>query len=132
MGSLTSLQRCSRRIFQLQPTGMTLLRRLSFHLPTLVPSLNTSKYIGIPPPTIQKFILKTPPYHTPTHNQKLQILETLYRKMNKPSLNKINFECSSRAQECLKYYPQQFFLLPPGKFFFCKFPSYLFFLRLFR
>ena len=48
---------------------------------------------------------------------KVQILETLYVKINKPSLNKIDFKYSSHILKCLLHFSCQSFLLPLVNFF---------------
>ena len=47
--------------------------------------------------------------HKNKNKQKLQILQALYIKINKPSLNKINFEYSSNILKCLDTLPANSF-----------------------
>ena len=56
--------------------------------------------------------------------EKLQILESLYLNINKPSLDKINFEYSSNIQTGLSHISYQFFILPLSKNFFFLFFSF--------
>ena len=55
-----------------------------------------------------------------------QDLEALYIKINKPSLNKINFKCGSHILKCIQHFFHQFFL-PPVNFSFVNSPLTCFF-----